>query len=119
MKKIYEEAWIGIPISHRHLNAVEPEPLQQTYTNREEFWNDVHRLIVECNIHGVDIDSRAVQLPAIIVVKAQRSGNARDSNTEKASDRKSNVVCAEPMPRKKQCRRVRRQAETTVRALWR
>lgn len=97
---IYEEAWDleerGIPFQ-RYAGR---EPLTVTYASKEAFLRDVPRLIIEHNIHGVDIDPRAVQIAGLSLwLRAQKSWQAQEL---KLSDRpqiqKSNVVCAEPMP---------------------
>ncbi len=104
-EKIYEEAWdLESQLGHQAFERSENlKPLQQTYTNREEFLNDVPRLIVECNIHGVDIDSRAVQIAGLSLwLRAQRSWQCQGLKLQKRPQiRKSNVVCAEPMPGEK------------------
>lgn len=104
-EKIYEEAWdlesqLGFRVFERSENL---QPLQQTYASKEEFLRDVPRLIVECNIHGVDIDSRAVQIAGLSLwLRAQRSWLCQGLKPQQRPQiRKSNVVCAEPMPGEK------------------
>ncbi|NLB53757.1 MAG: BREX-1 system adenine-specific DNA-methyltransferase PglX, partial [Syntrophomonadaceae bacterium] len=104
-EKIYEEAWdlesqLGSQAFARSENL---KPLQQTYASREEFLRNVPRLIVECNIHGVDIDSRAVQIAGLSLwLRAQRSWLCQGLKPQQRPQiRKSNVVCAEPMPGEK------------------
>ena len=104
-EKIYEEAWdmesqLGSQAFERSENL---KPLQQTYASREEFLCDVPRLIIECNIHGVDIDSRAVQIAGLSLwLRAQRSWLCQGLKPQhRPQIRKSNVVCAEPMPGEK------------------
>lgn len=104
-EKIYEEAWdlesqLGSQAFERSENL---QPLQQTYASREEFLRDVPRLIVEGNIHGVDIDSRAVQIAGLSLwLRAQRSWQCQGVKPQQRPQiRKSNVVCAEPMPGEK------------------
>jgi hypothetical protein len=61
---------------------------------------ELPRLIIENNIHGIDIDPRAVQIAGLSLwLRAQRSW--KDNNikpAERPKIRKSNIVCAEPMP---------------------
>ena len=72
--------------------------------SREEahanFVRQIPRLIIEHNIHGIDIDPRAVQIAGLSLwLRAQRSW--RDQGVRAAERpviRKSNIVCAEPMP---------------------
>ncbi|HMW02879.1 MAG TPA: SAM-dependent methyltransferase, partial [Acidobacteriota bacterium] len=86
---IYLEAW-DVPVTGLH----------EAYPGREAYVRDIPRLIIENNIHGVDIDPRAVQIAGLSLwLRAQRSWQAAGV---KAKDRprigRSNIVCAEPMP---------------------
>jgi hypothetical protein len=68
------------------------------------FSREVPRLIVERNIHGIDIDPRAVQIAGLSLwLRAQR---AWQQAGVKPADRphitRSNLVCAEPMPGEKE-----------------
>lgn len=86
---IYEEAWdLGV------------EALRQNYPAKEDFLRDVPRLIVENNIHGVDIDPRAVQIAGLSLwLRAQKSWQAQCVPADKRPRiMRSNIVCAEPMP---------------------
>ena len=58
------------------------------------------RLIIERNIHGVDIDPRAVQIAGLSLwLRAQKGWQAQGLRpTDRPQIRSSNVVCAEPMP---------------------
>lgn len=97
---IYEEAWDleerGIPF-HRGAGR---EPLTATYASKEAFLRDVPRLIIEHNIHGVDIDPRAVQIAGLSLwLRAQKSWQGQELKlSARPPIQKSNVVCAEPMP---------------------
>lgn len=78
--EIYREAWVweqrygpgSLDLgtqSHRNL-----KPLKQSYVDEAEFLLDVPRLIIECNIYGVDIDPRAVQIASLALwLRAQRA----------------------------------------------
>ena len=105
-EKIYEEAWdLEFQWGSQTFERSEDlQPLRQSYASREEFLRDVPRLIVECNIHGVDIDSRAVQIAGLSLwLRAQRSWQCQGVKPQQRPQiRKSNVVCAEPMPGEKQ-----------------
>ena len=61
---------------------------------------DVPRLIVEHNIHGIDIDPRAVQIAGLSLwLRAQRAWHqAGVKGAERPRISRSNLVCAEPMP---------------------
>lgn len=71
--------------------------MTNTYASKDAFLRDVPRLIIEHNIHGIDIDPRAVQIEGLSLwLRAQKTWQGL-----KPSDRpqiqKSNIVCAEPM----------------------
>jgi hypothetical protein len=87
---IYEEAWD---------NGSCPA-LQEAYASRDEFLQDVPRLIIEHNIHGIDIDPRAVQIAGLSLwLRAQKAWQARGVKpADRPRVRRSNIVCAEPMP---------------------
>lgn len=97
---IYEEAWDleerGIPFQR----GAGREPLTATYASKEAFLRDVPRLIIEHNIHGVDIDPRAVQIAGLSLwLRAQKSWQPQELKlSARPQIQKSNVVCAEPMP---------------------
>jgi hypothetical protein len=75
-------------------------PLILDYPSKEAFLRDVPRLIIEHNIHGVDIDPRAVQIAGLSLwLRAQKSWQAQELKlSARPQIQKSNVVCAEPMP---------------------
>jgi hypothetical protein len=101
-ERIYDEAW-DLEAERGADAFVRPEgmkPLHETYDSKDAFLREVPRLIIERNIHGIDIDSRAVQIAGLSLwLRAQRSWQNQDV---KAQDRpqiqRSNIVCAEPMP---------------------
>jgi hypothetical protein len=91
---IYEEAW-DLAETHSELRSLISE-----FSSREEFHRQIPRLIIENNIHGIDIDPRAVQIAGLSLwLRAQK---AWQNQTVKAEERprvrRSNIVCAEPMP---------------------
>lgn len=100
---IYDEAWDleetkGADVFTR---SQQLKPLRETYENNKEwFIRDVPRLIIENNIHGVDIDPRAVQIAGLSLwLRAQRAW--ADQNVkpiDRPQIQRSNIVCAEPMP---------------------
>jgi hypothetical protein len=101
-EQIYDEAWdLEGERGPKALERVPLDaPLHEAYPDKDAFLRDVPRLIVERNIHGVDIDPRAVQIAGLSLwLRAQKSW--RDQGL-KPQDRpqihRSNVVCAEPMP---------------------
>jgi hypothetical protein len=101
-ERMYDEAWELE--SERGAGALErapmDAPLHEAYPDKEAFLRDVPRLIVERNIHGVDIDPRAVQIAGLSLwLRAQRSWREQGLKPqERPQIRRSNVVCAEPMP---------------------
>ncbi len=99
---IYSEAW-DFEAAYGPNTLLRPDhlrPLLETYPDKTTFLRDVPRLIVEHNIHGIDIDPRAVQIAGLSLwLRAQRSWHGQGL---KPADRpviqRSNIVCAEPMP---------------------
>jgi len=85
---IYEEAWES------------QRTLQQDYDSLEELRKDVPRLILENNLHGIDIDRRAVQMAALALwLRAQRSYEEMELPAdERPRITRANLVYAEPMP---------------------
>jgi len=101
-EQIYTEAWdleekLGKDALWR---LADLDSLHGTYPNREAFLRDVPRLIIERNIHGIDIDPRAVQISGLSLwLRAQKSWQTQEVKPqERPQIRRSNIVCAEPMP---------------------
>jgi len=99
---IYAEAW-DIEEAAGPDALTRPEGLKtlhETYATRDAFLRDVPRLIIERNIHGIDIDPRAVQIAGLSLwLRAQRSWQQLGVRPdERPRIARSNVVCAEPMP---------------------
>lgn len=101
---IYEEAW-DLEQAGRAVLSRPPgmKSLHETYPDKHAFLRDVPKLIIEHNIHGIDIDSRCVQIAGLSLwLRAQRAW--KDQKIP-AADRpritRSNIVCAEPMPGEK------------------
>ncbi|NMC18681.1 MAG: SAM-dependent methyltransferase, partial [Chloroflexi bacterium] len=100
-EQIYAEAWkleerLGEDALQR---LADLDSLHKTYPDEETYLKDVPRLIIERNIHGVDIDPRAVQIAGLSLwLRAQKSWQTKGLRlSERPQIRKSNVVCAEPM----------------------
>lgn len=104
--QIYREAWAW---EQRHgagsLDvSTEPDadlkPLCDTYTTEEVFLRDVPRLIVECNLYGVDIDVRATQISSLALwLRAQRAWHdAGVKEAERPVVGRGNVVAAVAPP---------------------
>jgi hypothetical protein len=104
--KIYQEAWqleteLGENSFERSDNL---QPLHLSYASFEEFKSAIPKLIIEYNIHGVDIDPRAVQIAGLSLwQRAQKSWQQMEIKPDqRPSIKKSNIVCAEPMPGEKE-----------------
>ncbi|MCY7273028.1 MAG: BREX-1 system adenine-specific DNA-methyltransferase PglX, partial [Phormidesmis sp. CAN_BIN44] len=97
---VYEEAWDleerGVKFQRRSGR----DSLIKTYASKEAFLRDVPRLIIEHNVHGIDIAPRAVQIAGLSLwLRSQKSWQAQGLKpSERPQIRKSNIVCAEPMP---------------------
>ncbi|MCP4384520.1 MAG: SAM-dependent methyltransferase [Hyphomicrobiales bacterium] len=96
LEAMYREAW------EHQLGASEGNTtsLRQTYESLDALNLALPALIVEQNLHGIDIDPRAAQIAALALwMRAQRSW--RDSGISAADRpriRKTGIVVAEPMP---------------------
>ena len=90
-ERIYLDAWDH----HPDLLA----DLRETH-GRDAFQRLVPQLILERNLHGVDIDPRALQIAGLALwLRAQRTWAAlRVPAAERPRIRRSHLVCAEPMP---------------------
>lgn len=68
------------------------------------FARQIPALIVEHNIHGIDIDPRAAQMAGLAMwLRAQRHWQSMGLKAvDRPTIRRSNIVCAEPMPGEKE-----------------
>jgi len=101
---IYDEAW---EIAHGSDEARKSAPtfapfasLVVQYPEKGAFLADVPRLIIEHNLHGIDIDLRAAQIAGLSLwLRAQRTWQEQElPPQDRPRIRRSNIVCAEPMP---------------------
>lgn len=97
METIYLEAWNDL---ESPASEAIGRTLREDYPILEELRLAMPELILRHNLHGIDIDMRAVQIAAFALwLRAQRSWK---DHGIKAKDRpriaRSNIVCAEPMP---------------------
>jgi len=103
---IYGEAWdLDLPSpSSGGAGGEGLQPLRDLYPKKEEYLLDIPRLIIEHNLHGIDIDRRAVQIAGLSLwLRAQRAWHQADVNpADRPRIRRSNIVCAEPMPGEKE-----------------
>ena len=100
---IYAEAW---DLEERGTSLNQPPELQSlhaTFSSKDEFLGAVPKLIIENNIHGVDIDPRCAQIAGLSLwLRAQKSWQRQGvKSANRPRITRSNVVCAEPMPGKK------------------
>jgi len=104
-EQIYEEAWqLEAELSaEAFVREGDLKPLHQSYDSFEDYKIQIPRLIIEHNIHGVDIDPRAVQIAGLSLwQRAQRAWQQQGIKPQQRPVvRKSNIVCAEPMPGEK------------------
>ena len=101
---IYDEAW---EMAHGR-NPSQPlsdafavfASFATRYPDKAAFSTDVPRLIIEHNLHGIDIDSRAAQIAGLSLwLRAQRTWQQLGLRPQdRPRIRRSNIVCAEPMP---------------------
>ncbi|CAN5421028.1 hypothetical protein BH09VER1_BH09VER1_29580 [soil metagenome] len=86
---IYLETWNDLPDSDLRLDYPEIALLQR----------DLPKLMIERNIHGIDIDPRATQIAGFALwLRAQRAWTEQNiSSSARPRIEKSNIVCAEPM----------------------
>jgi hypothetical protein len=104
--EIYREAWDweqhhgpgSLDVSTQP--QAELKPLGQTYLDQAAFLRDVPRLIIEHNIYGVDIDSRAAQIATLALwLRAQRAWHDADVKAKDRPEiRQGHVIAAVPPP---------------------
>ncbi|MCB0069889.1 MAG: BREX-1 system adenine-specific DNA-methyltransferase PglX [Caldilineaceae bacterium] len=98
---IYLEAW-DMQTNDEWHNAQSStfNLLIEDYPTMEDLRRDLPRLIIEHNIHGIDIDPRAVQIAGLSIwLRAQRAWQEQGlPPARRPTIRRSNIVCAEPMP---------------------
>jgi hypothetical protein len=101
---IYDEAW---EIAHSPDAAVKSAQFfapfvafAANFADKPAFLCDVPRLIIEHNLHGIDIDPRAAQIAGLSLwLRAQRAWHqANVKPADRPRITRSNIVCAEPMP---------------------
>jgi hypothetical protein len=91
---IYEEAYADPDLG---------PALKKNYPTLEALKQDVPRLILAHNLHGIDIDLRASQIAALALwLRCQRSYQEMGLKKDRPQITRSNFVCAEPMPGEEQ-----------------
>jgi hypothetical protein len=95
---IYEEAWSAEASAPR--SQVTGRSLREDYLNLADLRRAVPRLIVELNLHGVDIDPRCSQIAALALwLRAQRAWKDFGFGpTERPRIQRTHIVVAEAMP---------------------
>ena len=102
--KIYEEAWEVAQDSDEQAKRGEAfapfVAYAAAFADKASFLHEVPKLIIQHNIHGVDIDPRATQIARLTLwLRAQRAWQKQQlAVAERSPITRSNVVCAEPMP---------------------
>jgi len=103
LEKIYEEAWED-PQSPG--SEVTGNTIREDYPTIDDLRRHIPKLIIEHNLHGIDIDHRAVQIAALSLwLRAQKLWQEKEIKAdERPGIAKSNIVTAEPMPGEKEMR---------------
>lgn len=101
LETIYEEAWADS--SMPAFNKTE-KSISQDYHDLKELKREIPGLILRYNLYGIDIDPRACQIATLALwLRAQRSYREQGLKVAKRPlITKSNIICAEPMPGKKE-----------------
>jgi hypothetical protein len=105
---IYDEAWEIAHGPNDAAKSAETFPSFVTFAagfaDKAAFLREVPRLIVEHNLHGIDIDPRAAQIAGLSLwLRAQRAWHqAGVKPADRPRITRSNLVCAEPMPGEKE-----------------
>lgn len=104
LEHIYEEAWSD---EDSPKSEVTGRTIQEDFETLDDLRRMVPKLVVEYNLHGIDIDPRAVQIAALALwLRAQKTWkNLHLKASERPRITKSNIVTAEPMPGEEDMRR--------------
>ena len=96
LEQIYREAWEHSLTSISH----DDKSLRELYATKQDLDRALPTLIIENNLHGVDIDPRATQIAALALwLRAQRAW--REASVDAANRppvNRTGIVVAEPMP---------------------
>lgn len=101
---IYEEAWEVAQVCEEQAKQAEAfapfASYAAGYKDKKTFLREIPKLIIQHNIHGIDIDPRASQIARLTLwLRAKRAWQEQQLQVaEHPSISRSNVVCAEPMP---------------------
>ncbi|RJQ50955.1 MAG: BREX-1 system adenine-specific DNA-methyltransferase PglX [Desulfobacteraceae bacterium] len=97
LERIYEEGWAD-PESPK--SKITGRILREDFETLDDLHRAVPKLIIEHNLNGIDIDTRAVQIAALALwLRAQKTWkNLGIRAAERPRVDRSNIVTAEPMP---------------------
>ena len=97
LERMYEEAWADPESPASEMTG---RTLHEDYSSIEELRCATPKLIIEHNVHGIDIDPRAVQIAAFALwLRAQKAWQAMGLKpVERPRVTRCNIVTAEPMP---------------------
>lgn len=97
LETIYQEAWEDASSPRSEATG---KRLREEYETRDDLLKALPGLILQHNLYGIDIDPRACQIAALALwLRAQRAYQAIGLKpNERPPIRKTNIVCAEPMP---------------------
>lgn len=104
LEHIYEEAWAD---AESPTSGATGRTLREDYGSINELRRAAPKLIIEHNLHGIDIDQRTVQIAALALwLRAQKAWQGMGLKpTERPQVAHSNTVTAEPMPGEDDMRR--------------
>ena len=104
LERIYEEAWQDLDSPKSEMTG---RTLREEFESLADLRRATPKLIVEHNLHGIDIDARAVQIAALALwLRAQTTWQTlRLTPSERPRIKRSNIVTAEPMPGDENMRR--------------
>jgi hypothetical protein len=104
LERIYREAWEDPESPNSETTG---RTLREDFESFDDLCRSIPKLIIERNLHGVDIDSRASQIAGLALwLRAQKTWkNIGLKTTERPQISKSNIVIAEPMPGEEDMRR--------------
>ena len=104
LERIYQEAWKD-PEGRK--SEWTGHTLREDYESLDDLRHAAPKLIVEQNLHGIDIDPRAAQIAAFALwLRAQKTWkNLGLKAAERPRIDQSNIVTAEPMPGEEDIRR--------------
>lgn len=97
LETIYIEAWED---EHQPVSEVTGNSLKNDYDTLKDLQLHIPELVMHCNLFGIDIDHRAVQIASLALwLRAQKSWQKNGVKpNERPKISKTNIVTAEPMP---------------------